>query len=84
MKKFWRGFRTVEDVHSRQAAAKVKAEQLEKLGRIVREGRYEAEPEFVQAVKEWKPEISAEELQERIRQFRSAVSEAIKRGQEPR
>ena len=84
MKKFWRGFRGAADTHSRQEKAKVQAEQLEKLRRIVREGRYEAEPEFVEAVKEWKPEISAEELRERIRQVRKAVSESLERGQGPR
>jgi hypothetical protein len=45
MKKFWRGFRKVADTRSRQQKAKVQAEQLEKLRRIVREGRYEAEPD---------------------------------------
>ena len=83
MKKFWRGFRKATDTHSRQEKAKLQAEQLEKLRRIVREGRYEAEPEFVEAVKEWKPDISPEELRERIKQFRKAVSEALARGQGP-
>jgi hypothetical protein len=54
---------------------RVRAEQLETLKRIIHEGRHEAEAEYVEAVKAWKPDISRKELQERIKQFHDAVSD---------
>jgi hypothetical protein len=82
MKKFWRGFRKVS--YRDENRMRVRAEQLEKLKRIIHEGRHEAEPEYVEAVKEWKPDISKEELQERIRQFHAAVSAVQERDRESR
>jgi hypothetical protein len=63
---------------------RVRAEQLETLRRIIHEGRHEAEPEYVEAIKQWKPDISKEELQERIRQFHDAVSDVQERERESR
>lgn len=58
---------------------RVRAEQLETLRRIIHEGRHEAELEYVEAIKAWKPDISKEELQERIKQFHDAVSDVQER-----
>jgi hypothetical protein len=63
---------------------RVRAEQLETLKRIIHEGRHEAEPEYVEAIKAWKPDISKEELQERIRQFHDAVSGVQERERDSR
>jgi hypothetical protein len=54
---------------------RVRAEQLATLKRIIHDGRHEAEPEYVEAIKQWKPDISKEELQQRIKQFHDAVSD---------
>jgi hypothetical protein len=61
---------------------RVRAEQLETLRRIIHDGRHEAEPEYVEAIKQWKPDISKEELQERIKQ--SAVSDVQERERDSR
>jgi hypothetical protein len=82
MKKFWRGFRKPN--YRDENKMRVRAEQLEKLKRIIHQGRHEAESEYVEAIKEWKPNISKQELQERIRQFHDAVSELQERDQESR
>ena len=63
---------------------RVRAEQLKMLKRIIHEGRHEAEPEYVEAIKQWKPDISKEELQERIKQFHDAVSEVQERERDSR
>ena len=63
---------------------RVRAEQLETLRRIIHDGRHEAEPEYVEAIKQWKPDISKEELQERIKQFHDAVSDVQARERESR
>jgi hypothetical protein len=63
---------------------RVRAEQLETLKRIIHEGRHETEPEYVGAVKAWKPDISKEELQERIKQFHDAVSALQERERDSR
>ena len=63
---------------------RVRAEQLETLRRIIHEGRHEAEPEYVEAAKAWKPDISKEELQERIKQFHDAVSDVQARERDSR
>ena len=63
---------------------RVRAEQLEALRRIIHDGRHEAESEYVEAIKAWKPDISKEELQERIKQFHAAVSGVQKRERESR
>jgi hypothetical protein len=56
MKKFWRGFRKIS--YKDENKMRVRAEQLEKLKRIIHDGRHEAEQEYVDAVNEWKPDIS--------------------------
>lgn len=63
---------------------RVRAEQLETLRRIIHDGRHEAEPEYVEAIKQWKPDILKEELQERIKQFHDAVSDVQAREREAR
>ncbi len=63
---------------------RVRAEQLDTLKRIIHEGRHEAEPKYVEAIKAWKPDISKEELQERIRQFHDAVSDVQARERDSR
>jgi hypothetical protein len=63
---------------------RVRAEQLETLRRIIHEGRHEAEPDYVEAIKAWRPDISKEELQERIRQFHAAVSDVQERERDSR
>jgi hypothetical protein len=84
MKKFWRGFRGAADEHERQDKVKVRKEQLEKLRHLLDVGGHEAEPEFVQAIKDWKPDITKAELAERIRQYHAAVSERQSRDRESR
>jgi hypothetical protein len=63
---------------------RVRTEQLATLKRIIHEGRHEAEPEYVDAVKAWKPDISKAELQERIKQFHAAVSDVQERERDSR
>jgi phosphoribosyl-ATP pyrophosphohydrolase len=48
--------------------------------KFLEEGVPEDEPEFVVAVKEAKPKITASELQDVIMQFRAVVSERQQRG----
>jgi len=75
MKKFWRGFRTEAEKIERDEAARVRADQLEKLRLLLEVGGHEAEAEYVQFLKDWKPDIGKGELQERIRQYHAAVNE---------
>jgi hypothetical protein len=75
MKKFWRGFRQAKDIREREERARVKSELLDKLRELLRTGGHEAEAEYVKVVKELKPDITKEELAERIRQYHAAVSE---------
>ncbi len=75
MKKFWRGFRQAKDIRERDERARVKSELLDKLRELLRTGGHEAEAEYVKVVKELKPDITKEELVERIRQYHAAVSE---------
>ena len=82
MKKFWRGFRKATDAEQRQETAKVKREQLEKLRHLIKVGGHEAEGDYVQVLKDWKPDISKEELAARIKQFHDAVSERQLRDRE--
>ena len=74
MKRFWRGFRGAADERERKEKAKLRAEQLAKLRHLLEVGGHEAEPEFAELLKEWKPDITKEELAARIRQFHDAVS----------
>ncbi|HKW18970.1 MAG TPA: hypothetical protein VJO35_15790 [Terriglobales bacterium] len=75
MKKFWRGYRQAKDIREREERARLKSELLEKLRELVATGGHEAEAEYVHVLKELKPEITKEELSERIRQYHAAVSE---------
>jgi hypothetical protein len=84
MKKFWRGFRSTTDEQERQERTRIRAEQLSKLRHLLDVGGHEAEPEYVELLKEWKPEITKEELALRIRQFHGAVSERQSRDRESR
>jgi len=49
-------------------------DSFKKLRHIFETGGHEAEPEFVELLKEWKPETTKEELLLRIRQFHDAVN----------
>jgi hypothetical protein len=82
MKKFWRGFRQLN--HHDEEKISVRAQLLEKLKRIIHEGRHEAEQENVDFIKQLVPNLSKEELQERIRQFHDAVSDVQARDPESR
>jgi hypothetical protein len=82
MKKFWRGFRKLD--HHDQEKMRVRTQLLEKLKRIIHEGRHEAEQEYVDFIKQLMPKLSNEDLQERIRQFHDAVSDAQARDRESR
>jgi hypothetical protein len=84
MKKFWRGFRRAADEHERQEKAQVRKEQLEKLRQLLEVGGHEAEPEYVHLLKDWKPDITKEELALRIKQYHAAVSERQSRDRESR
>ncbi len=75
MKNFWRGFRQAKDIREREERTRVKSELLDKLRELLRTGGHEAEAEYVKVVKELKPDITKEELVERIRQYHAAVSE---------
>jgi len=82
MKKFWQGFRKL-DYHDEEKM-RVRAQLLEKLKRIIHEGRHEAEPEYVDFIKQFMPNLSKQELQQRIRQFHDAVSDVQARDRESR
>jgi hypothetical protein len=84
MKKFWRGFRDPGDAHERRERIRIRNEQLEKLRHLVQVGGHEAEPEYVQLLKDWKPEITKEELAVAIKRYHDAVSERQLRDRESR
>ncbi len=75
MKKFWRGFRRASDLREREERQKRRAELLERVQTIMRAGGHESEGEFRQLMKDIQPDISSEEMAERVRQFHAAVSE---------
>ena len=52
---------------------------IARVRKFLEEGVAEDEPEFVVAVKEAKPKITARELEDVIRQFRAVVSERQQR-----
>ena len=81
MKKFWRGFRKETDTHERLDRVAVRNERIKLLQHLLQVGGHEAEPQYVQALMDWKPDISKEELALRIRQFHDAVSERQSRDQ---
>ena len=82
MKKFLRGFGKSDYID--ENAVRVRKEQLAKLKELIRLGGHEAEAEYVQSLKEWRPEISKEELLEAIRLYHDAVSERQSRDRESR
>lgn len=84
MKQSWRGIRGPTEEHARQERAKVRRDHLEKLRQLLEVGGHEAESDYVQLLKDWKPDITKEELVERIRQFHAAVSERQSRDRESR
>ena len=53
---------------------------IARVRKFLEEGVPEDEPEFIVAVKEAKPQITASELREVITQFRAVVSERQQRG----
>lgn len=53
---------------------------IARVRKFLEEGVPEDEPEFIEAVKEVKPKITASELREVIMQFRAVVSERQQRG----
>jgi hypothetical protein len=81
MKKFWRGFRKETDKNARAGKARIKTEQLKQLRHLLEIGGHEAELEYVQLLKDWKPDMSKEELAERIRLYHAAVSARQSRDQ---
>lgn len=83
MRRFWRGFRKAKDVREREEIAKVRQDLLERLTQLVRYGGHDAEPEYVAVLKQIRQDMSAKELQERIRQFHDAVDERQLLDREP-
>lgn len=79
MKRFWFGYKKkdAEKIRSRN-------EKLEKLRQLLSVGGHEAETEFVELLKQWKPDISGVELQEQIRRYHDAVSDRQSRDRESR
>ena len=61
MKKFWRGFRKLN--YHDEEKMRVREQLLEKLKRIIHEGRHEAEQEYVDFIKQLMPNLPKEELQ---------------------
>ena len=53
---------------------------IARVRKFLEEGVPEDEPEFIVAVKEAKPKITASELRDVIKQFRAVVSERQRRG----
>jgi hypothetical protein len=62
MKKFWRGYRSEANEAEREEIARIRREQLGKLRHLLQVGGHEAESEYAQLLKAWKPDISKEEL----------------------
>jgi hypothetical protein len=75
MKKYWRGVRKESDQRERQDRRKIRNERVELLKHLLEVGGHEAEPQYVEALKDWKPDISKQELAAMIRRFHDAVSE---------
>jgi hypothetical protein len=84
MKKFWRGFRKETDKNARENKDRIRADQLKQLRHLLEIGGHEAEPEYCQLLKDWKPDMSKEELADRIKLYHAAVSARQSRGQESR
>jgi hypothetical protein len=77
MKNFWRGFRKTGYIDENKV--RVQREAGGKILALIELG-HEAEPEFVEAIKKWMPNMTKEELQARITQFHASVSEKQQRG----
>jgi hypothetical protein len=84
MKKFWRGFRRETDKNARENKDRIRTDQLKQLRYLLEIGGHEAEPEYCQLLKDWKPGMSKEELADRIRLYHAAVSARQSRDQESR
>jgi hypothetical protein len=80
-KKFWSGFRSERETQARLDRDKIRNERVALLKHLLEVGGHEAEPEYVQALKDWKRDISKEELALRIKQFHDAVNERQSRDQ---
>jgi hypothetical protein len=71
---------TVQVVHRKSKPRPTVIERMiARVRKFLEEGVAEDEPEFVVAVKEAKPKITARELEDVIRQFRAVVSERQQR-----
>ena len=84
MKKFWHGFRKETDKNARENKDRIRADQLKQLRHLLEIGGHEAEPEYCQLLKDWKPDINNEELAERIKLYHAAVSARQSRDRESR
>jgi len=73
MKKFWLGFRSANYIDENKV--RVRREAQQRIQTLLEIGGHEAESEFCEAVKRWRPTITQEELKEMIKQFHDAVSE---------
>jgi len=58
-----------------------RANQLKQLRHLLEIGGHEAEPEYCQLLKDWKPDMSKEELADRIKLYHAAVSARQSRDQ---
>jgi len=74
MKKFWRGFRKASDLRERDERQKRRAELLERIQTLMLAGAHDAVDEFRQLVKEIKPDISKEEMADKVKQYHDAVN----------
>ena len=81
MKKFWQGFRKETDKNARDNKDRIRANQLKQLRHLLEIGGHEAEPEYCQLLKDWKPDMSKEELADRIKLYHAAVSARQSRDQ---
>jgi len=79
MRRFWFGPRKKDE-----DKIKARNEQLAKLRRLIHIGGHEAEPQYVELLKLWKPEIGEEELKQQIRLYHDAVSDRQVRDRESR
>jgi hypothetical protein len=74
MKKFWRGFRKEADKSAKENKHLIRADQLKKLRLPLEMEGHGAEAEYIQLLRDWKPDISNEDLADRIKLYHAAVS----------
>jgi hypothetical protein len=77
MRNWWRGFRNRKLDENK---LRMQREAREKIKQLMDVGGHEAEGEFVEAYKKWRPDATREGLKEIIRQFHDAVNERKQRG----